>query len=64
LVGWLIFASGVVMLIATLWSNRQIRSDLSRLEAELGSIRITDQNKVHVVAIAEPDVPTEIALQL
>lgn len=61
LISGLLFVAGIVTLVIWTRSNRELRRDVSQLEAELGQMSIDDVDKLHIVAIEEPIIPPEVA---
>ncbi len=61
LISGLLFVAGIVTLVIWTRSNRELRHDVSQLQAELGRMVIDDVNKVYIIAIEEPIVPPEVA---
>lgn len=57
----LLFLAGAATLIYFAVENQQLAGDVDRLEAELGRMTIKELNRVHIVEIASPDVPPEVA---
>ncbi len=57
----LIFLAGFGILVYFSIENNRLASEVDRLEAELGKMVIKDVNRVHIVEIAAPDVPPEVA---
>lgn len=57
----LLFLAGAATLIYFAVENQQLAADVDRLEAELGHMTIKEPNRVHIVEIASPDVPPEVA---
>ena len=59
----LLLAGGIVFVVQSI-ENRQLQSELNQLEAELGRMPIKDEDRVHIVEIASPDIPPEVAVHL
>lgn len=57
----LIFLAGILLLVWLSRDNRRLVHDVSRLEAELGRLSDKDPDRVQIVAIREPRVPSEVA---
>jgi hypothetical protein len=57
----LMFLAVLSTLVYFLTENNRLAAELDRLEAELGKMVIKDVNRVHIVEIAAPDVPPEVA---
>lgn len=55
---------GVVTLITATRSNRTLSDEVLKLEAELGRMSIDDVDKVYVVAIEDPAIPPEVAVNI
>ncbi|QDS96495.1 hypothetical protein FF011L_53070 [Roseimaritima multifibrata] len=60
----LAIAIGVVTLITATRSNRTLSDEVLKLEAELGRMSIDDVDKVYVVAIEDPAIPPEVAVNI
>ncbi|TWT84673.1 hypothetical protein CA13_61530 [Planctomycetes bacterium CA13] len=61
LVTGLLFLTGILFLVWLTRENSRLAYDLSRLEAELGRMSVKEIDQVHIVAIKEPRVPSEVA---
>ncbi len=57
----LFFLAGCIGLIYQSTENTRLDAEVSRLEAELGSMSIIDTDRVHLVEIEVRDVPPEVA---
>ena len=57
----IIFLAGSIILARLSIDNRELENDIGRLEAELGRMSIVDVDRVHLVEIASPNVPPEVA---
>jgi hypothetical protein len=57
----LLFLVGCSGLVYFSTQNNRLAAEVDRLEAELGKLVIKDVNRVHIVEIAAPDVPPEVA---
>lgn len=57
----LLFLSGCSTLIFFAVKNQRLAVDVDRLEAELGRMTIKEPDRVHIVEIASPEVPPEVA---
>ncbi len=60
----LYFVAGCIGVGYLTTANLKLTSDVSRLEAELGKMTITDPNRIYLTEIKNPDVPPEIARHL
>jgi hypothetical protein len=59
----LLLAGGVVLFRISV-DNRELRSEIRQLEAELGRMTVDDPDRVYFVEIETPDVPSEVASHL
>ncbi len=59
-----LFFAGCICFFKLSIQNKELSKELSRLEAELGRMSIQDPSRVHLVEIAKPDIPPEIASYL
>ncbi len=57
----LLFIAGFIGLIYYSTENKRLAADVNQLEAELGRMSIKDFDRVHIVEVAVPDVPLEVA---
>ncbi len=60
LIAMLLLAISIVYLFRLTADNRQLSRQVQQLESELGRMPIDDPTLVHLVEIAEPEVPPEI----
>ncbi len=60
----LMFLAGFSGLVYFSTENNRLAAEVDRLEAELGKMVIKDINLVHIVEIAAPEVPPEVASQI
>lgn len=64
LVAILLFLSLSFLLIKNSFDNHRLATEIEKLESELGRMSIEDVDRVHLVEIASPDVPPEVASHL
>ncbi len=55
---------GIALLVVLRLQNAKLAVAVERLEAELGHLKIVDPDKVHVIAIENPEVPEEVRKHL
>lgn len=55
---------GCIALIYLANVNNQLTTEVNRLEAELGRMTIQDPDRIHIIAIEDPEVPPEVASEV
>jgi hypothetical protein len=55
---------GCIGLIYLANVNNQLTTEVNRLEAELGRMTIQDPDRIHIIAIEDPEVPPEVASEV